>query len=218
MNRHTFYIDIKNKVHAYDGEYIKSKRNKIYVKKIGRSTFLISENKNTEDIINFQEIIDYIIVKINIENEIVISNLSRANVGKILSSCNETINILKQEESVKNNQNTTMNIANDRLLELFGITYDEFVELPCLEQNKLMEQIYINKEKNGEKKVMIGSGSHSIFITKEKGDRVMLDDGTFVKVGDNPYERRKKLDDKLNDIVKEEKSFIKKLIKKVARK
>ncbi len=216
MNKHTFYIDSRNKIHAYDGEYVKSKRGKIYAKRISRSTFLVSEDKNSEYILNFQEMIEYIIATINISNEIIITNLSRAIVGRMLSVCNENINIEKQEETTKNSQKKAIDIANDRLLELFGITYDEFVTLPCLEQNELMEQLYMNKEKTGDKKVMIGSGIHSMFITKQKGDRVMLDDGTFVRAGDNPYQRRNRLDDKLNDIVKEE-SFIKKLIKKIDR-
>lgn len=63
--------------------------------------------------------------------------------------------------------------------------------------------------------VMIGSGSHAIFVKKKRGERYMLADGTFAIAGDSPEASRARVDKRLDDLVKEElipkPSFVKRL-------
>ncbi len=214
MNIHTFYKVSNNRVYAYAGETIESNRDKIYSEIISESTFSVSEEQNSDYILNFQEMIEYMSQTMNDSNELIISNLSQASVEMILTLCNEKIRVSEQEDDTRSSHDRIVDTANARLLELFGITYEEFLKLTCLEQNELMEQLYMNREEKGSKKIMIGSGTHSMFTTKQKGERVMLADGTFIRVGDNPYQRRKRLNAKLDSIVKYEKSIIRKLMKK----
>ncbi len=211
-NKYTFYVDESHKIHAYSGEYADSNKKKTFIKRVGGSKFLILNSVNNNYILTFYDVSKYLIENLSNETEIILNNISRANVGCLLKLCNKS-----KEDELNNDQNNPVRMANIMLIEKFGITYDEFVNLPCLEQNELMEQLYENKDENGYKKVMIGSGENAIFVTKQKGDRVMLDDGTFVRVGDNPYQSRKKLDEKLENIVKEEKSLVRKIIKKIGR-
>ena len=49
--------------------------------------------------------------------------------------------------------------------------------------------------------MMIGRGEHSTFIKVKKGERVMLSDGTFVEAGLTPEESKRRLDDKIGDML-----------------
>ncbi len=216
--KHTFIADNTGKIHAYQGDSENSKRTKIYIKRIGKSTFIIEGEETKNCVLSFFGLIEYINEIANIENEIIVRNLSRANVGAILKLCNENKERENQETDHNHSQALAIEIANRRLIELFGITYEEFSNLTCLEQNELMEIIYAKKEEKDTNKVMIESGDNALFIKKKLDEKVMLADGTFVKVGDNPYQSRKRIDEKLDEMVNEKESFVRKLIKKVGRK
>ncbi|OKZ81433.1 MAG: hypothetical protein BHW07_03080 [Clostridium sp. CAG_433_25_7] len=49
--------------------------------------------------------------------------------------------------------------------------------------------------------MMIGSGEHSTFVKVKKGERVMLSDGTFVEAGLTPEESKRRLDDKIDEML-----------------
>ena len=49
--------------------------------------------------------------------------------------------------------------------------------------------------------MLIGSGEHSTFIKVKKGEKVMLSDGTFVEAGLTPEESKRRLDDKIDDML-----------------
>lgn len=81
-----------------------------------------------------------------------------------------------------------------------GMSYDEFELLNFNEQQKLIEQNRKKKKSNSDDViVMIGSGEHAIFVKKKRGERYMLDDGTFVIAGDTPEQSRNRLDDRIDD-------------------
>ena len=44
-------------------------------------------------------------------------------------------------------------------------------------------------------------GEHSIFIKVKKGERVILSDGIFVEAGLTPEESKRRLDDKIDDML-----------------
>ncbi len=103
-----------------------------------------------------------------------------------------------------------------------GITYEEFEKLSFDKQLRIIEQHRQQKIKqlnNKKVRVMIGSGEHAIFIKKNRGERYMLDDGTFVRAGDTPEDRRARLEDKLDDIAYSKPvAFVKKLQRRIKRK
>ncbi len=49
--------------------------------------------------------------------------------------------------------------------------------------------------------MMIGSGEHLIFIKVKKGERLILSDGTFDEAGLTPEESKRRLDDKIDDMI-----------------
>lgn len=49
--------------------------------------------------------------------------------------------------------------------------------------------------------MLIGSGEHSTLIKVKKGEKVMLSDGTFVEAGLTPEESKRRLDDKIDDML-----------------
>ena len=84
-----------------------------------------------------------------------------------------------------------------------GIPYEEFDKLDCDEQHKILQvhKKILKPTKKDEVLMMIGSGEHSIFIKVKKGERVILSDGTFVEVGLTPEESKRRLDDKIDDMI-----------------
>ena len=72
------------------------------------------------------------------------------------------------------------------------------------------------KFKNENVKVMIGSGEDAIFVTKKRGERYMLDDGTFVIAGDTPEQARNRIDDRIDDAIHSKPvAFVKKLKRRI---
>ena len=98
-----------------------------------------------------------------------------------------------------------------------GMSYDEFESLDFDEQQKLIEQNRKKKKSNSDDViVMIGSGEHAIFVKKKRGERYMLDDGTFVIAGDTPEQSRNRLDDRIDDaIYSKPVAFVKKLARRI---
>ena len=106
---------------------------------------------------------------------------------------------------------------NETIKRELGMSYDEFELLDFDEQQKLIEQNRKRKKSNSKNvRVMIGSGEHAIFINKKRGERYMLADGTFVRVGDTPEESRARLEDRLDDaIYSKPVAFVKKLSRRI---
>ena len=112
----------------------------------------------------------------------------------------------------------TRNYINESIKRELGITYDEFELLDCDEQQKLIEQNRQKKRKNKGDcvRVMVGSGQHSMVALKERGERYMLSDGTFVIAGDTPEESRARFEDRLDDaIYSKPVAFIKKISRRI---
>lgn len=84
-----------------------------------------------------------------------------------------------------------------------GIPYEEFDKLDCDEQHKILQvhKKILKSTKKDEVIMMIGSGEHSTFIKVKNGERVMLSDGTFVETGLTPGESKRRLDDKIDDML-----------------
>lgn len=62
------------------------------------------------------------------------------------------------------------------------------------------------KKEKEQVRVMIGSGDSASFIKVNKGDRVMIgsgEDACFIEAGLTPEESRKRLDDRIDEIIKE---------------
>ena len=94
-------------------------------------------------------------------------------------------------------------MAKDFLERELGIPYEEFDKLDCDEQHKILQTHRKNLKpiKKDEVLMMIGSGEHSTFVKVKKGEKVMLSDGTFVEAGLTPEESKRRLDDKINDML-----------------
>ncbi len=116
MNKCTFYFD-NNRISAYPGEYIKKKWNKIYSKRVSRTTFLVLEEGKKELILKLEQMIEYMINNINSSRVLIISGLSRANMGMILSLCNQKMRILEQNNNALKSEN---DIAWENLAENFN--------------------------------------------------------------------------------------------------
>lgn len=99
-----------------------------------------------------------------------------------------------------------------------GIPYEEFDKLDCDEQHKILQvhKKILKSTKKDEVIMMIGSGEHSTFIKVKKGERVMLSDGTFVETGLTPEESKRRLDDKIDDILYSKPvALVKKIIRRL---
>ena len=98
---------------------------------------------------------------------------------------------------------TAPEIAKDFLERELGISYEEFDKLDCDEQHKILQahKKILKPTKKGKVIMLIGSGEHSTFIKVKKGERVMLNDGTFVEAGLTPEESKRRLDDKIDDML-----------------
>ena len=94
-------------------------------------------------------------------------------------------------------------MAKDFLERELGIPYEEFDKLDCDEQHKILQvhKKILKPTKKDEVLMMIGSGEHSIFIKVKKSERVILSDGTFVEAGLTPEESKRRLDDKIDDMI-----------------
>ena len=112
---------------------------------------------------------------------------------------------------------TATEIAKDFLERELGIPYEEFDKLDCDEQHKILQahKRILKPTKKDEVIIMIGSGQHSTFIKVKKGERVMLSDGTFVEAGLTPEESKRRLDDKIDDMLYSKPVA---LVKKISRK
>lgn len=102
------------------------------------------------------------------------------------------------EETMKNN--------NEALIKNLGISYQEFEKLDYDEYQKLILEHKKKNHKRSSKKlipVMIGTGEHSTFIYVKKGERVMIDDGSFIVAGMTLEEERKELEKGLKESPKE---------------
>lgn len=109
-------------------------------------------------------------------------------------------------------------IINNSMKRELGMTYDEFEMLNFDEQQRLIEQNRQRKRKkckSNKVRLMVGSGEHSILVTKKRGERYILSDGTLVIAGDTPEESRERLEKKLDDLTSSKPmTFVKKLSKK----
>lgn len=100
-------------------------------------------------------------------------------------------------------EKTAIERAKDLLERELGIPYEKFDKLDCDEQHKILKahKKILKPAKKDKVLMMIGSGEHSIFIKVKKGERVMLSDGTFVEAGLTPEESKRRLDDKIDDML-----------------
>lgn len=98
---------------------------------------------------------------------------------------------------------TASEIAKDFLERELGIPYEEFDKLDCDEQHKILQahKKILKPAKKDEVIMLIGSGEHSTLIKVKKGEKVMLSDGTFVEAGLTPEESKRRLDDKIDDML-----------------
>lgn len=70
--------------------------------------------------------------------------------------------------------------------------------------------------KNKDHKIMIGSGEYSIFMGAKKGQKVMLDDGTIVKVGITLDDHREEIEYEMDRaIYGKPVALVKKLVRKI---
>ena len=97
-------------------------------------------------------------------------------------------------------EETKKNI-NYAFKEKLGITYDEFEKLDIDEQQKLIKEQRKNNKKEEYITMMIGSGEHSAFIKVKKGEKVMLNDGTFVIAGSTPEEEMEHINKELDKMI-----------------
>lgn len=75
--------------------------------------------------------------------------------------------------------------------------------------------MHLNK-KTQNTHVMIGSGEHSIFVRKRKGDRVMIMHGNVIEAGLSLEEEQQRLDDKIDDIIYSKPvAFVKKMKRRI---
>ena len=92
---------------------------------------------------------------------------------------------------------------NNLFLEKLGITYSEFEELDFDVQQELLKKIRISRKKSDDKvRVMIGSGENATFITVPKGTKVMLNDGTMYEAGITIEEEQRRLEKRMNKVLK----------------
>lgn len=101
------------------------------------------------------------------------------------------------------------NCINASFIRELGMTYDEFSNLDFNSQQRIIESRRKAKNKSNKVRVMIGSGEHAIFVTKKRGERYLLSDGTFAIAGDSPELSRERIDKKLNSRAKTLKNIFK---------
>ena len=113
-------------------------------------------------------------------------------------------------------QETRNNLYNAIEKEL-GMPYEEFESLDFDEQQRIIElHKKNNKSINKNVKIMIGSGEHAIFVNKKRGERYMLEDGTFAIAGDTPEQSRKRFEDRADDaLYSKPAAFVKKIGRRI---
>ena len=134
--------------------------------------------------------------------------------------CNVRANLIEQGKlKEQKEENKIVEGTNRSLVRELGIPYDIFEQLDFDEQQKLIEHNRRKKRKKSNSDmvtVMIGSREDAIFVKKKRGERYMLADGTFVRVGDTPEESRARLEDRLDDaIYSKPVAFVKKLSRRI---
>lgn len=102
-----------------------------------------------------------------------------------------------------------MKSINDSIIRELGMTYEQFNNLDFNSQQRIIESRRKAKNKSNKVRVMIGSGEHAIFVTKKRGERYLLSDGTFAVAGDSPELSRERIDKKLNSRTKTLKNIFK---------
>ena len=106
---------------------------------------------------------------------------------------------------------------NRKVLNAYGMTLEEFEELDFDEQQIIVS--HYRKKMNTKKQylTMIGNGENAIFLHRQEGDRVMLFDGTMVRVGNTPEDARESLNKRIDEIMTDDESFVKKIKIKIKR-
>lgn len=103
-------------------------------------------------------------------------------------------------------------------MEKFGMTFEEFNNLPFDEQQRLLAE---NRKRQKKKKdrvihVMVGYGVFSTFVKAKKGERVMVRYGNIIEAGLTPEEEHQRLEAALDDMVYSGPvAFIKKLQRRI---
>lgn len=109
-------------------------------------------------------------------------------------------------------------IISRNCMEKFGMTFEEFNNLPFDEQQRLLAE---NRKKQKKKKdidiyVMVGYGEHSTFVKAKKGDKIMIRYGNVIEAGLTPEEERQRLENDLDNIIYSKPvAFVKKLARKI---
>jgi hypothetical protein len=114
-------------------------------------------------------------------------------------------------------ENTATEIAKDFLERELGIPYETFEKLDFDEQYKILQEHkkILKSSKKDEVNMILGSGEHSFLVKVKKGEKVMLSDGTFVEAGLTKEESKRRLDDKIDDMLYSKPVA---LVKKIGRK
>ncbi len=100
----------------------------------------------------------------------------------------------------------TKTIQNDFFQRKLGITTEEFLNLSADKQQQLIQKNKsTNKESSATIPVMIGSGEHACFINVEKGQHIMLEDGTMIEAGLTPQEFTARINDRIDRMNKNSK-------------
>ena len=87
-----------------------------------------------------------------------------------------------------------------------GITYEEFEDLDFDKQQLLIEQNRRRKRNDSIDeyvRVMVGSGRNAFFISRRRGERYYLSDGTPTIIGDTPEDARDRLNQRMDEIAYE---------------
>lgn len=112
-------------------------------------------------------------------------------------------------------------IISRNCMEKFGMTFEEFNNLPFDEQQRLLAE---NRKKQKKKKdrdiyVMVGYGEHSTFVKAKKDDKIMIRYGNIIEAGLTPEEEHQRLEDALDDVVYSKPvALIKKLQRRIGKK
>ena len=94
----------------------------------------------------------------------------------------------------------TMENVKSQIEREIGIPYDEFEKLNIYEQQRIIKEKR-NKKRKNTVRVMIGSGEHAMFINVPRGTKIMLEDGTFVRVGLTLDEYREERDKEIDEML-----------------
>lgn len=174
---------------------------------INKLKSMIKNNKNV-----FKDNINDMTIKSSSGNNIIFSDFKG---NEITAEINGSDIISRFDD--KNKYVKATETSRDFLERKLGIPYKEFDKLDCDEQHKILQahKKSLKPTKKDEVLMMIGSGEHSTFIKVKKGERIMLSDGNFVEAGLTPEESKRRLDDKMDDMLYSKPVA---LVKKISRK